>query len=154
MASAIDLNEHFPGFFAQDALFLIAGDLLGEGDDRKVYRYGLDETKVIKFEHSAKRFCNIMEWEMWCYAKEHSQIAKWLAPCRHISLGGHILIQDYAKDVPIEKLPAKVPAFFYDLSPRNWGQIGHNFVARDYANNSVMQNGMTKRMKNVKWRTA
>lgn len=142
----------FEHVVAVDFYHLFVGDKLGEGVYRTVFRMATDETKVIKFEHRSATFCNVNEWNLWNHVKEdRPQLAKWFAPCHHISPCGNVLIQDYAAPVEFEKLPAKVPAVFTDLKMDNWGKIGRRIVCRDYGNNRVFQEGANARLRKAYW---
>lgn len=108
----------------------VLGAELGRGVGRAVYAYELDATKVVKVEDTAQSFQNVVEWEAWRVVKD-THLAKWFAPCHHISPNGSILIQE--RTTPIVRFPAKVPSFFTDLKLANFGKLpGRPFVSHDY----------------------
>lgn len=82
---------------------------------------------------------------------EHTQHARWFAPCKAISGCGRIMLQAYAEPLAAIALPAEVPAFFTDLKPSNWGRIGNQPVACDYGRTMLMSRGLTKAMKKADW---
>lgn len=113
----------------RDLFGLLLGEKLGEGVARRVYVNNLDATRVVKIEDTARSFQNIAEWELWQTVKE-GPLARWFAPCYHISPCGVVLVQERVADVAA--FPASIPAFFTDLKAENFGRRGRQFVARDY----------------------
>lgn len=152
------MRDHFRDAYNEstiytDALFdLVCGDLLGEGIHRRVYRHKLDPSRVVKFSFASDQgaFANVQEWTLWQRCRD-TPYAKWLAPCRAISLGGIILIQDYVPDAKKSQLPKTVPAFLTDLKVANWGMSDRQPKCRDYANHLMMETGWTRRMRRADW---
>lgn len=129
----------------------ILGKKLGFGIHRDVYEYKLDTTCVIKIANDDEtRAQNIIEMKIW-QEIEWSDFKKWFAPCVVVSEGGKYLIQ---KKIEIQEnpknYPAKIPHFFTDIKPDNFGWLGRRFVCCDYSL-LIITNGITKKMKNVKW---
>lgn len=134
----------------QELLWLLCEDRLGHGMTREVFRLSIDPTKVIKFELESGHFQNVAEFTLW-RSVEHTKLAKWFAPCHHISHCGRILIQSYAEPIAAIALPAEIPAFFTDLKPSNWGHIKGQPVALDYGKHLMLERGMTTRMRKADW---
>lgn len=130
-----------------DFVELFCGEKLGEGVGREVYVYALDETKVIKVETTAHSFQNITEWQVW-QEVQHTQYAKWFAPCHWISPCGIVLIQ--SRTQPVKKPPEKIPNFFTDLKAENYGRLKGRFVCHDYGLNLLVANGLG-RVRMRKW---
>jgi len=138
------------GGFSREFLEFVCGDRLGAGMSREVFRFALDDRYVIKFEPMEHRFQNVEEMMTW-QAVEHTDFAKWFAPCTAISGCGRIMLQRYAEPIPATALPERVPAFFTDLKPSNWGRIGKQPVALDYGRTLLMSHGLTKRTRKADW---
>lgn len=129
------MSEEFSPAVHRDLLGLLLGEKLGAGVARRVYVHGMDPTRVVKVEDTAGSFQNVCEWELWQTVKGVHNVAKWLAPCLHISACGSILVQERVADA--KAFPAKVPAFFADLKLANFGMRGRQFVARDYGTTHI-----------------
>lgn len=111
---------------------LVLGDELGAGYSRRTYANNLDGSTVIKFEENSETFQNVNEWHVW-NELQHSELAKYLAPCVAISPCGRALVQRRADPVPTDyKFPEKVPEFLADLKRSNFGIIKRRLVAIDY----------------------
>jgi len=131
-------------------LMLTGNELLGFGVGRHVFQYKLDDRFVIKFEHE-ESFQNTYEWQVWNHIKLTSH-ARWFAPVENISPCGRILIQRRTKGFPTDRhLPEKIPTFFTDTKPENWGLLKGRPVCHDYGNHLLLENGMTNRMKLAAW---
>lgn len=128
-------------FLLSDFTDMFVGGLIAHGNSRSVYDYRLNKNYVIKIDRSGQ-FDNVSEWDIWHNLKDKPEVAKFLAPCIHISSCGRVLIQRKTKPVKSEDLPEQVPAFFHDLKLQNWGKIGKNVVCHDYANHSFFTMGM------------
>lgn len=89
-----------------------------------------------------------MEWQIWQVVKD-TDMAKWFAPCEHISGSGSVLIMK--RTTPTDRLPTKVPAFFDDLKPNNWGKLGTHTVCHDYGHNSLIEYGLSVCLKKAEW---
>jgi len=141
------------GFFAddrtaEDFFSVMCGELLGSGISREVYAARFMPNMVIKFEHSDRMFANIAEWQLWNEV-QHTDAAKWLAPCDAISPCGKVLIQRRTK--PARSYPKKIPVWLTDEKRANFGMIGRRFVCHDYAANLVASYGTSGRLKNADW---
>jgi hypothetical protein len=136
-----------------DAIGLMFGKLIGEGEYRKVYSMGWSNAWVLKVQRhevlNRRFFANVMEWTIWCEFKK-TKWGKWLAPCHDISDNGLVLIQSRCK--PLEDRPIEVPDFFADYKRSNWGMLNGRPVCFDYAGNSLFANAIkgTKLIK-PKW---
>ena len=117
----------------QDAFNILCDEKIGAGSCREVYTSTLLPNIVIKVETEAFRtFQNAMEHAFWQDAKDHDEIARWLAPVRHISPEGRILIQDRVMPIAEHDLPRKLPTFLNDIKPANFGRLGERIVCCDY----------------------
>jgi len=135
-----------------DMAGLLCDQPLGEGIGRRTFVFGLDYTKVIKIEDSAGSFQNVMEWETW-QSLEGTPYDKWLAPCRHISPCGTILIMDRTRPPGRGELPKKLPEWLSDHKLENYGFIKSRFVCHDYGTNLLLNHGAYKPMsrRNIDW---
>jgi hypothetical protein len=127
------LEEHAA---QREALHLLCGRLLGVGSARHVYECALNSEWVVKVETGARSFQNALEWEFWQDAQANKELARWLAPCHHISPSGVVLIQARTTDAPTKAFPKKVPKVFTDLKYQNWGYLlgdHRRLVCHDYA---------------------
>lgn len=111
------------------ALEFLLGDYIGKGCSRTVFKYALDPKYVIKIAKSGS-FDNILEYEIWCNIR-YTEHKKYFAPCSWISDDGVIMLQRKTK--PIYTLPETLPSYFSDIKPDNFGMIGKQIVAHDYA---------------------
>lgn len=133
------VDTEFLNLFVRDWMLLsdfadfFLGDLIGHGDSRSVYNFRLNSKMVVKIDRSGQ-FNNVSEWDIWHNVKDKPELAKFLAPCVHISSCGKVMIQAKTKPVTLEQLPEMVPAFFADRKLGNWGRIGKHVVCHDYAN--------------------
>lgn len=142
---------HFPTMLGREVLALVCDDYLGRGQYREVYSYARDPKGwVVKLENGHQSFANVREWEAWRAVRE-TKWAPWFAPCHTISGSGLVLIQ--ARTTPLDPvdLPKRVPAFFTDLKPENWGRYEGRIVCHDYGNHLLHENGMTDRMRKADW---
>lgn len=137
--SKVVLNDFFHGMTAEK---------VGRGIGREVYVCPLDRTLVIKIEDRARSFQNQMEWETWQFVHGTSY-EKWFAPCVHISPTGMVLVMQRTQRPA--KFPDKMPAFLSDFKRDNYGTYKGHVVCHDYGTNLLMQNGLSQRMKKVKW---
>lgn len=132
----------------REVFHMLCGDLIGQGVARRVYQSNLAEDEVVKIESSAGSFQNVLEWETWRDVRE-TPWARFFAPCVAISPCGVALIQKRTKRPAT--YPDWMPAFFTDFKRSNYGMLGHEFVCHDYGTNLLMQTGLTKRLRKVKW---
>lgn len=127
---------------------LVVGKPLGYGCFRDVYICGLNAEWVVKFQRERCDFDNVKEWEAWQEYKHNPKVAKWLAPCHHISASGDILIQQRTQY--LEKLPEKMPSFLTDVKPDNYGFLNGHIVCHDYG--FLHPAKLNTRLRTVKWR--
>lgn len=120
---------------ASDALGMMFGACLGNGEHRTVYQHIWNSGFVIKVEREVSQdkftFANVMEWIVWNEIRG-TKWEKWFAPVHDISKNGLVLVQH--KCAPLEERPKKVPSFFGDLKRENWGTLDGRPVCFDYAN--------------------
>jgi len=145
-----DVIDYFDSSISRDLFYMSVGELVGKGSTRHTYRYGIDTTKVIKFEIGAKKFQNVLEWEIWDLIK-WTKHAKWFAPCVNISPCGTVLLQEHVRDAESSELPTEVPVFFSDLKKENYGMLNGQFVCRDYGLTLLNEKGLSNKMKKVEW---
>lgn len=143
-------DDHFRTTVSKDLSRLVVGDLIGSGAFREVYEWLPDKTLVAKIENGAKSFSNVMEYEVW-RSVEGTEFACWFAPVVQVSNCGSVILQKRTVQIRRHELPAKVPAFFTDLHPRNWGLLDGRPVCHDFALNMLIEHGMTKRMRKPDW---
>ncbi len=144
-----DVREYFRGTICSDLLSLCISDAIGTGSTRTVFKTP-DPTVVLKFETSAQRFQNIMEWETWQIARD-TKYALWFAPCIAISDSGTILKQGFARDMTLAEAPDTLPAFFADVKRENFGIYDGRVVCRDYGNHLLIDRGLTGKMTKAEW---
>lgn len=145
------LDHYFKEHIEYDLFRMFCGEKLGGGSGREVWTFGLDDKYVIKFEGGDQSFQNVLEWNLWCDAKEMAdpEVLKWLAPCDRISPSGRILIMQ--RTTPAKNFPDKIPAFFTDTKKNNFGMIGKRFVCHDYGTHMMCNSGLTKRLIKTEW---
>jgi hypothetical protein len=138
-------RDYFSGAMRGELFDLFVGEQIGAGIGREVFHSERDPLHVIKFETRAGSFQNVLEWETWCEAQDYPDAAKWFAPCVAISSSGSILIQ--YKTQPLRnahEMPDKVPSFFTDLKPSNWGMFDGRPVIHDYGYTQVFRQSMKR----------
>lgn len=140
----------FPTMLSRDLAGLTLSHRLGTGYSRDVFQYELDPTLVVKIETDAGSFHNVREADVWEAVKE-TEFAEWFAPVVAISPNGLILLQKKCEPARGRPLPTKVPAFFTDIHSNNWGFYEGRPVCFDYGHHLLLEKGLTKRMRKVKW---
>lgn len=120
-----------------DAFNLLCEDFIARGTYRDVFECRLNPAWVVKVEIDKgdwRSFMNVKEYHFWDWNKDYKKVSDWLAPCHFLSPDGRILIQSKVKMAKEhDPLPEKIPAFFTDLKPQNFGWLGERFVCLDYA---------------------
>lgn len=147
------MSDFFDGIgpiVQRDTIAMLLGERLGSGIGREVYVFALDETKVIKLENGSRSFQNMLEWELW-QSLEDTPHAKWLAPCRHISPTGIVLIQDRTEPLRKGDGPKLMPRWLCDFKLENYGKLNGRTVCHDYGWRWILRAGVDKRMSKVKW---
>lgn len=127
---------------------VLLGKKIGRGAYRDVYECSLNKKYVVKVENENNGFANMREWKVW-EEVQYTPFEKWFAPCLMISNNGLILIQEKVKHS--EDLPDKIPYFFTDIKPENFGYIGKKFVCCDYGSLMYQRTWSEKKMRNPKW---
>jgi hypothetical protein len=145
------VDSYFTNTIAKDLYSMCVGEKLGEGAHRKVFNWLPDSSLVVKFEVGCKSFANVIEWETWNRVKHVKVLRDWFCPCVSISDCGSILLQKKAKVVEDKDLPKFIPKFFTDLKKSNFGKFGNKIVCVDYGLHTLMENGMTNKMKKAEW---
>lgn len=139
----------------EDLKDIVCGNKLGAGIHREVYELrilrDLKENFVIKYAPEDPT-ANILEWEIWDMV-QRTNIAKWFAPCKRLSANGLYLVQQRVEFRPHREYPVMVPNFFSDLKYSNYGWIGDQLVACDYAGflSCSMTHKWSGRMKKADW---
>ena len=124
---------------------------IGRGIGREVYVLETDPTKIVKIEIGSQSFQNVIEWETWDKL-EDTPHAKWLAPCRHISPCGIVLIMDRTQPLRPGEEPDRMPAWLNDHKRSNYGRLGKRVVCHDYGTNLLLNHGaFNSRMRKVEW---
>lgn len=127
------------------------GNLVGEGCFRSVFQCAHNPKLVVKVEMD-DTYENAREHEVWHRVKEVKRIAQWFAPIIQISPCNRImLMKKTIHHIDNLKRPDKIPDFFTDIKPENFGWIGNQYVCHDYAGNLLMEKGMRLKLKKVKW---
>ena len=135
-------TDHFALTARNDLIRTLLGDKLGDGVSRQVFRLAFRPDLVVKVEDRSQHFQNAMEWEVW-RTVAGTPWAKWFAPCEEISPCGCVLIQHATVPLRDGELPDQLPNFFTDLKPGNFGRIGKQIVAHDYAINLLLNRGLS-----------
>lgn len=140
---------------SRDFFNLYVGKFIGGGQYRRVYENDVNKTTIIKFEVGESSFENCIEWEVWKSIKDYPSIARWFAPCLHISPCGTVLVQARCSIAPDSKYPKKVPMCFSDFKRENWGLYKSRMVCFDYGAHStiILTEGIANcsKLKRVKW---
>lgn len=126
---------------------ILCGNRIGGGMSREVFECRLNDKWVVKIEKDGHYFQNIREYEIWQEIQHWKKMSKWFAPCEYISPHGMILIQHKVTPAYKKDLPAKLPAFFTDIKPENFGMIDNQFVCFDYGTTPLSKNWSTKTKK-------
>jgi hypothetical protein len=147
--SYVAANHHL----AYDLSRLIVGEVISQGQYRNVFQCSLVPNSVIKItDTKSNGYANILEAEVW-ETVVNTKHDKWFAPVLYCSPGGHFLIQKKVKEIPKSfKFPKKVPYFFSDLKPSNFGMLNNKLVCIDY---QLLYNAVTLSMSKTKqahWR--
>lgn len=133
----------------RDAFNMLCDELIGRGMSRATFSSKVLPDCVVKVEDGAGDFQNIKEWELW-QAVRHTKFAKWFAPCRWISPNGIVLVME--RTTPAWEFPAEMPVFLTDYKRENYGMLNGQLVCHDYGMHTMLEFGMTKRMRKVEWR--
>lgn len=129
----------------------LLGKSIGIGSSRCVHDCKLSTSHVVKFEYKTFRFDNVAEWLVWDYFRYAEWYKKWLAEVVFISKSGRILIQEKI-EFPDIKYPALVPNFFTDIRKSNFGFVGDQLKACDYAASIGRMTGLiNQKMRKAKW---
>lgn len=135
-----------------DAFNMFLGQRLGRGQNREVYELKFDPDYVVKIEKGPRiHFQNILEWATW-NTVAGSKYEKWFAPVKAISHEGRLLIMRKTEDVRASELPDSMPTWMCDFKPENFGMLDGKLVWRDYGKSNLEWNGLSNRLKKVRWR--
>lgn len=130
---------------------ILIGKKIGSGCYRDVYLCRLDTSLVVKIEKENREFHNIKEWNIWEEIK-YSKLKKWFAPCIDISEDGKVLIQQKIEFGRKKDYPKKVPSFFTDVQPKNFGFIGKQLTCCDYGSTIITRSFDDKKQKIADWK--
>lgn len=124
----------------RDLISLLVGEPISCGAHREVFALYGRPNEVVKIETQARNFFNILEWEAWCELQS-TRWAKWLAPCKSISDCGTALIME--RTHPVSKVPPRLPPFFQDVKPENFGMLEDGrVVCHDYGISWLMRHNI------------
>lgn len=139
----------------RDGFNLLCGNKIARGMTRDVFECNVDKSLVVKVETAEVRthFQNIVEWIVWKRVYG-TAFEKWFAPVVEISPDGRLLLMKRVELAPTYMLPDRMPAFFTDFKPSNYGFYLRRIVCCDYGSHLLHEVGMTKRLKKVEWRTS
>lgn len=138
--------------FEMEVARMMCGRELGSGCSRSVHALLLLPDLVVKWE--AVGTCNFVEYETWSIAREHPDLAKWLAPVELITNNGRLLCMHRTQRIEnVRDLPEKVPAFLnHDLKTTNWGLLDGRPVCHDYGNSVLAKYGVnSEKLVKAKW---
>lgn len=112
-----------------------------EGVFRNVYFSVHMPNAVFKVEAHGQHFCNVQEWKTWNEVRD-TQWSGYFAPCIEISYSGNVLVM--ARTKPITKFPKdlKLPDFFIDVKPENFGLLKGRIVCHDYGGSRIFERGL------------
>lgn len=135
-----------------DAFNLLCGRQIGSGMTRTVFECSVAPQYVVKVENAEIRthFQNMMEWFVWNRVVG-TDMEKWFAPVHEISPDGRCLVMHRTTPISGIHLPKRMPAFFTDFKPANFGLLKDKVVCHDYGSHLLMERGMTKAMTTVRW---
>jgi len=146
-----DENKHFKTLISKDVSAMLLGAHLGSGQFRDVFAHASSPEYVVKVEDVARSFHNIAEWELWKMV-EDTPMARWFAPCSHISPAGSVLVMRRVEHLPEKLLPKRVPYFMSDLKQENWGWFEDRPVCCDYGYTTLLWQALqSKKMKTAEW---
>lgn len=120
--------------YTYDLINSMCGDFIAEGSSRIVYDCRTMPGHVVKIAKDNSKD-NILEYEFY-HSLIHQDSQKWLAPCNWISDNGKFMFQKKAVQLTEQnshKIPDLIPDFLTDVKFDNFGFIGKQFVAIDYA---------------------
>lgn len=120
---------------AVDAFNMLCGKKIGSGAFRDVFECKLLPDMVVKVETNTdyRDFANAKEMKFWCDNQNHSEIAKWLAPCTYLSPDARVMLQRRVASISESEMPEKLPAFLSDIKADNFGRLDGRIVCVDYA---------------------
>lgn len=137
----------------RDGFNLLCGNEVATGMTRTVFECNVDKSLVVKVEKAEVRthFQNLVEWMAWKRVAG-TEFEKWFAPVVEISPDGRLLLMKRVEHAPSHMLPDRLPAFFTDFKPSNYGFYEGRVVCCDYGSHLLHEVGMTKRVRRVDWR--
>lgn len=141
-------DEYFNNTLSRDLFRLICGEKIGSGVAREVYVYNLNPEYVVKIETLGCSFQNVVEWGAWDDFSEVKSVAKWLAPCLHISPCGTILVQRRTDPIGPSEAPKRMPKFLTDFKYSNYGRLDGKIVCHDYG---TLIYDLDERLKAADW---
>lgn len=149
--TASQFDDSGPGVL-RDTLLLFAGRQIGAGVYRRVFEVQTDPSLVLKVEEGGGDFSNQMEEAVWRAVRD-TKFRRWFAPVVAISPWGVALLM--RRTEPLTDRDCRrithLPAFFTDIKRANFGMLNGRVVCHDYGLHLLLENGMTSRMRRVKW---
>lgn len=134
----------------EELFYTLCETKLGEGASREVWSHRFNESLVVKVALDMKGIQNnFKEFDIY-KAVINTDYQKHFAPVEWVSSRGHYLVMQRIKFKDKEHYPEKIPTFFYDTKYKNYGWLGKNFVACDYAPIDVLTS-FSKKLKKAKW---
>lgn len=125
----------FDPILSAELMSVICGKYIGGGAYRQVFEFALNNDYVIKIETEGG-YSNFQEFTLYeevnGLCNSLAWVKDWFAPISWISPNGQILCMQKTEDKPGKTKPNKVPAFFLDVKPDNFGWIGNKYVCHDY----------------------
>ena len=106
----------------EEAFNLLCGESIGRGMSREVFECALLPEFVVKVETDPHRFQNVLEWETWQRVSS-LPASRWFAACKWISPNGRVLIQERTRPARPHELPKRMPIWFTDFKPANFGIV-------------------------------
>jgi len=125
-----------------DANAYFFGELIGEGDHRRVYAVKGTNDYVFKVAKPRSIWANFAEYDFWD-AMKNTALEKYIAPCQSISPGGRILCMRRAARLarPCE-VPKMLPRCFSDTHRGNIGILDGKAVVIDYGIHAARFHGI------------
>ena len=143
-----------------DAIDLLCGKKISEGQFRTVFECTLMPGYVVKVEKDSSSFHNIREFEIW-EAVQHTKHSAAFAQVHMMSSNGRFLVMERTQRPGHNDWPDKVPAYFTDLKRENFGMSmlpdpktgkpSNRFVCHDYGCHLLLEKGMTTALRRVTW---
>lgn len=128
------------------------GRKIGEGSYRQVYEFLIDDRFIVKIQR-LPAFENNLESFIWDEICSSPNIYRYFAEVIWKNNNGTVIVMEKIKVLSNSdrKLPARVPAFFSDLHPGNYGFKGRQIVCCDYGNSAITLGWNKLKTKKCEW---